>query len=156
MGSGTRRRWGVVPIDAPHIDLYRDVMPSAGDFAAAVTQLQRSLTVIDDTRVLVARVRQQPALIGGPIAQLVTAGIEQSADELLAIRRLGDDVIAELDRRRVACERYAADTRIWRSRYSRWEADDRAYRVALGADGAIWPGPAPVRPSPPFPGAEPS
>lgn len=129
-------------------------MPSAGDFAAAASQLQQSLVVIDDTRVMVARNRQQPAIVGGSIARLVNTGLERSAHELSAIRQLGDELVAELDRRRVACERYTADTRIWRVRYARWQHDERAYRAALGTDAAVWPGPAPIRPTPPFPGAE--
>jgi hypothetical protein len=131
-------------------------MPSAQDFVAAEAQIQRSLATVDGVRVDIGRERGRPTIGGGPFAGVIRSGMEQSDGDLVAVQRLGADLVAEVRRRRLACEGYAADMRRYGFLHADWLQADQAHRASLGTDVVVpAPGPAPVRPLPPFPGAEP-
>jgi hypothetical protein len=91
---------------------------------------------------------------GGVVAPLVHRAFEATHANVTHVGRHVAALIDELHRRAALCEQFTDDWRRYESRHARWVTELRRWRDTQGQlVQAPWPGPEPVPPTPPFPGA---
>lgn len=126
-------------------------MPTAAELRAEADSLDRALDALAATRIGLDRDRRDVGVRGG-VALLVDRVLATAVDGADELARLVTALADELRRRAVLCEQYTAEVRRHADELHRWRAAVHRYRATGGADQP-WPGPAPMPPTPPFPGA---
>lgn len=91
---------------------------------------------------------------GGVVAPLVHRALVATHANVTHVGRHVAAVIDELHRRAALCDRFTEEWRRYESRHASWAAQYRRWRDTHDEVAqASWPGPEPLPPTPPFPGA---
>lgn len=130
-------------------------MPTAADHRAEADSLGRTLDDLADMRAALARDRDGHGVRSGT-GHVIDWAIAAAVTHVDELGRLTTSLVEELRRRAALCDQYGADLQRYEDAHARWRAAIHRYRDTTGTGHAApWPGPAPVPPAAPFPGAVP-
>ena len=128
-------------------------MPTAAEHRSEAASLTDLLDSARSVRAQIVHDRDDVGLRGGP-SMVVGWALDASVADLDVLGRLGSHLVDELHRRAGLCDEYTAALQRHTDAHRRWVAAlDRYRATAAGDHPSPWPGPEPLPPVAPFPGA---
>lgn len=128
-------------------------MPTAAEHRGEATALAATIDTARSVRADLHRDRDDLGVRGGGIS-VAGPAVDASITGLDELARLVTALVDELHRRASLCDQYTADLQRYGEAHRRWVVAARQYRARLDTDHPTqWPGPEPLPPAAPFPGA---